>query len=98
MQLAPLRNGKSFLTGLTSREHTNPQFNFLKPTHSMFTFFTSLADAYSKVLMPPKGLLGALKKDQDKVGGCTSYNVQVETQLPYSLQKRLVSSTLEPIK
>lgn len=49
------RNGKSFLTGLTSREINNPQFHFLKPTHSMFMFFTSLVDAYSKVLMPPKG-------------------------------------------
>ncbi|KAL5140032.1 putative splicing factor 3A subunit 1 [Glycine soja] len=56
------RNGKSFLTGLTSREVNNPQFHFLKPTHSMFTFFTSLADAYSKVLMPPKGLPEKLKK------------------------------------
>ncbi|KAE9618697.1 putative splicing factor 3A subunit 1 [Lupinus albus] len=28
----------------------------------MFTFFTSLADAYSKVLMPPKGLTEKLKK------------------------------------
>ena len=60
------RNGKTFLTGLTSREHSNPQFNFLKPTHSMFAFFTSLADAYSKVLMPPKGLAEQLKKDEDK--------------------------------
>ncbi|XAR53547.1 hypothetical protein NMG60_11022147 [Bertholletia excelsa] len=56
------RNGKSFLTGLTSREINNPQFHFLKPTHSMFMFFTSLADAYSKVLMPPKGLPDKLKK------------------------------------
>ena len=40
------RNGKSFLTGFTSREHSNPQFYFLKPTHSIFTFFTALADAY----------------------------------------------------
>ncbi|KAJ7955190.1 Splicing factor 3A subunit [Quillaja saponaria] len=56
------RNGKSFLTGLTSREVNNPQFHFLKPTHSMFTFFTSLADAYSKVLMPPKGLSEKLRK------------------------------------
>ncbi|KAL7198982.1 hypothetical protein ACSBR2_021300 [Camellia fascicularis] len=56
------RNGKSFLTGLTSREINNPQFHFLKPTHSMFMFFTSLADAYSKVLMPPKGLTDKLKK------------------------------------
>jgi splicing factor 3A subunit 1 len=57
------RNGKSFLTGLTSKEHSNPQFAFLKPTHSMFTFFTALADAYSKVLVPPKGLVEKLKKD-----------------------------------
>lgn len=56
------RNGKSFLTGLTSREMNNPQFHFLKPTHSMFMFFTALADAYSKVLMPPKGLTDKLKK------------------------------------
>ncbi|KAH7849343.1 hypothetical protein Vadar_016583 [Vaccinium darrowii] len=53
------QNGNSFLTGLTSN---NPQFLFLKPTHSMFMFFTSLADAYSKVLMPPKGLTEKLKK------------------------------------
>lgn len=46
------RNGKSFLAGLTSREIKNSQFNFLKPGSVMFAFFTSLADAYSKVLMP----------------------------------------------
>ncbi|KAL3523171.1 hypothetical protein ACH5RR_016005 [Cinchona calisaya] len=57
------RNGKSFLTGLTSREINNPQFHFLKPTHSMFMFFTSLADAFSKVLMPPKGLTDKMRKD-----------------------------------
>ncbi|KAK9926796.1 hypothetical protein M0R45_024007 [Rubus argutus] len=55
-------NGKSFLTGLKSREMHSPQFNFLKHNHSMFTFFTSLADAYSKVLMPPEGLTEKLKK------------------------------------
>ena len=39
------------------------QFNFLKPTHSMFTFFTALADAYSKVLMPSKSLSKRLQGD-----------------------------------
>ena len=43
------RNGKEFLTGLMSRESSNPQFGFLKPTHSLFSFFTANADAYSKV-------------------------------------------------
>jgi len=42
------------------------QFNFLKPTHSMFTFFTSLADAYSKILMPQKLLSERLRRDADK--------------------------------
>ncbi len=45
------------------REHTNPQFNFLKPTHSLFSFFTTLCDAYSRVLMPPKGTKDRLTKD-----------------------------------
>ncbi|KAL5723011.1 hypothetical protein ACHQM5_006459 [Ranunculus cassubicifolius] len=66
------RNGKHFLNDLTKRELSrddpryrgegNPQFNFLRPTHSMFMFFTALTDAYSKVLMPPKGLTDKLKK------------------------------------
>jgi splicing factor 3A subunit 1 len=43
------RNGKEFLSGLMSRENSNPQFGFLKPTHSLFSFFTAMADAYSKV-------------------------------------------------
>lgn len=57
------RNGKDFLSGLMSRELANPQFGFLKPTHSLFPFFTSMADAYSKVLMPPKGTQDKLRAD-----------------------------------
>ncbi|KAL0038699.1 hypothetical protein WJX79_003797 [Trebouxia sp. C0005] len=57
------RNGKGFLTGLAGKEHSNPQFMFLKPTHSMFGFFTSLCDAYSRVLMPDKGLMLKLHQD-----------------------------------
>lgn len=63
------RNGKNFLSGLASREHSNPTFMFLKPTHSLFAFFTGLADAYSRVLMPPKGVKDKLQKDtQDRAG------------------------------
>ena len=57
------RNGKSFLTGLASREHANPRFNFLKPTHSLFCFFAGLCDAYSRVLMPPKSVVASLRTD-----------------------------------
>ncbi|KAF5843032.1 Pre-mRNA splicing factor PRP21 like protein-domain-containing protein [Dunaliella salina] len=57
------RNGKSFLTGLSSREHTSPAFAFLRPTHSLFGFFTGLCDAYSRCLMPPKGTKDKLAVD-----------------------------------
>lgn len=48
-----------------SHAHASPQFNFLKPTHSMFSFFTALADAYSKVLMPSKSLAQRLHRDAE---------------------------------
>lgn len=48
------RNGQKFLIGLTQRESRNPQFDFLKPTHALFGYFTSLVDSYTKCLMPNK--------------------------------------------
>merc|ERR1712187_877245 len=56
------RNGQKFLIGLTQRESRNPQFDFLKPTHALFGYFTSLVDAYTKCLMPNKDELEKLKK------------------------------------
>ena len=35
----------------------------------MFPFFTSLADMYSKVLMPPKALIERLRRDADDKPG-----------------------------
>lgn len=70
------RNGKAFLTGLAAREAGNPAFNFLKPTHSLFGFFTALCDAYSKVLMPPKGLAEKLRRNAaDRCAGSLLRNV-----------------------
>jgi len=34
------KNGQRFLQGLTEREQRNPQFDFLKPTHGLFGYFT----------------------------------------------------------
>ena len=33
-------NGRSFLTGIANRESKNPMFEFLKPTHHLFSHFT----------------------------------------------------------
>ena len=38
--------GRQFLQGLAHREQRNPQFDFLKPTHALFGYFTSLVDSY----------------------------------------------------
>mmetsp|Transcript_38876 Transcript_38876/g.91526 ORF Transcript_38876/g.91526 Transcript_38876/m.91526 type:complete len:705 (-) Transcript_38876:79-2193(-) len=56
------RNGQKFLIGLTQRESRNPQFDFLKPTHALFGYFTSLVDAYTKCLMPNKDEVEKLSK------------------------------------
>jgi len=56
------RNGKNFLTSLAQRESNNVQFHFIRPTHSMFPFFTSLTDAYSSVLRPEEGVPALLKE------------------------------------
>ena len=59
------RNGQKFLAGITERESKNPQFDFLKPTHLLFGYFTSLVDAYSKCLVPRKEELIKLQKYVD---------------------------------
>jgi len=60
------RNGKKFVTSLAAKEHTNPQFNFLRPQHSMFTFFTALADAYEKIVTPDSATLESVEEACDK--------------------------------
>lgn len=43
-------SGKAFLAGLATREQRNPQFDFLKPTHALFAYFTALVESYIEVL------------------------------------------------
>jgi splicing factor 3A subunit 1 len=57
------RNGRSFLTGLMNREQRNYQFDFLRPQHSLFQYFTKLLEQYTKVLIPPKELNKLLQQD-----------------------------------
>lgn len=57
------RNGRQFLTNLMNREQRNFQFDFLRPQHSLFNYFTKLLEQYTKVLIPPKDLMNKLKKE-----------------------------------
>ena len=60
-------NGREFLTGLAQREQRNPQFDFLKPTHLLFSYFTSLVDSYGKVLRPSVELKERFHMKTDKM-------------------------------
>ncbi|KAI9716097.1 MAG: hypothetical protein M1812_005524 [Candelaria pacifica] len=44
------KNGRSFMTTLSQRETRNYQFDFLRPQHSLYQFFTRLVDQYSELL------------------------------------------------
>ena len=60
-------NGKEFLLGLAVREQRNPQFDFLKPTHMLFSYFTTLVDAYAKVLQPSEEQLDRMRAKKDRM-------------------------------
>ena len=55
------RRGRPFLAALSAREGRNYQFDFLRPTHSLFGYFNRLVEQYSKVLLPSKEMLAQLK-------------------------------------
>lgn len=49
------KRGKSFMTALSQREARNFQFDFLRPQHSLYQFFTRLVDQYT-ILLRGEGL------------------------------------------
>ncbi|KAK9375157.1 Pre-mRNA splicing factor PRP21 like protein-domain-containing protein [Lipomyces chichibuensis] len=50
------KNGKSFSNMLSQREERNYQFDFLRPNHSFYPYFTKLVEQYRKVLNPTSSL------------------------------------------
>lgn len=59
------RNGRQFLVNLMNREQRNFQFDFLRPQHSLYPYFLKLIEQYTKILIPPKGLVEKLKEESD---------------------------------
>lgn len=59
-------SGRDFLASLAQREQRNPQFDFLKPTHMLFSYFTGLVDAYGKVLHPDATLRKLVEDRADR--------------------------------
>ena len=44
------KNGENFLLDLNEREGKNSQFDFMKPQHNLFDYFSYLITSYSKIL------------------------------------------------
>ena len=56
------RRGRQFLAALSTREGRNYQFDFLRPTHSLFPYFNRLVDQYTKIIHPARETLEQLKE------------------------------------
>ncbi|XP_057292699.1 splicing factor 3A subunit 1-like [Hydractinia symbiolongicarpus] len=90
------KNGKDFLTSLMTREQRNYQFDFLRPQHSLFQYFTRLVEQYTKILLPPDDITKKLSKDFSepwKVLDCVKY--RVEWQRFQDREKRKVEDEKE---
>ena len=62
-----------------SKEARNSQFDFLKPAHGLFNYFTKLVEQYTKILIPSKELLSKLSNDidnQQKIMDEINYRVE----------------------
>jgi splicing factor 3A subunit 1 len=53
------------MSQLAQRESRNYQFDFLRPSHSMFNYFTSLVTQYTQLFVPPRDIKDRLKKNVD---------------------------------
>ena len=57
------KNGRDFLAELMDKESKNFQFDFLKPQHSLFDYFTKLVEQYTKILLPPRSIVTDLRAE-----------------------------------
>ncbi|KAJ5594477.1 uncharacterized protein N7459_000685 [Penicillium hispanicum] len=57
------KRGKAFMTALSQREARNFQFEFLRPQHSLYQFFTRLVDQYT-ILLRSGGINDATTADR----------------------------------
>ena len=57
------RRGRSFLSSLSIQEGRNYQFDFLRPTHSLYGYYNRMVESYMKVMQPPPGLIEKLVKE-----------------------------------
>ena len=83
------RNGRPFLNNIMNKEQRNPMFDFLKPQHSHFTYFTRLVDQYTKILLPPRDLVDKMRKEtNNRFGILKDIQYRVEWQRAAQREKQ----------
>ena len=65
--------GRRFLASLTSKEFNNPEFDFLRPSHAHFSYYTALVDAFAKVLTPPSSVVSKVEALADDSSSSYSF-------------------------
>ncbi|EGG13769.1 ubiquitin domain-containing protein [Cavenderia fasciculata] len=55
-------NGESFSQGLALREIRNTQFDFLKPTHHLHSWYRALVESYAAIVYAPKNICEVMAK------------------------------------
>lgn len=63
------KNGRTFLTTLSQREAGSYQFDFLRPQHTLYQFFSRLVDQYGELLNAHGA--AAEKAEQDRIAELT---------------------------
>ncbi|GAA5860880.1 hypothetical protein JCM3774_003173 [Rhodotorula dairenensis] len=63
------RSGRKFTSDLAARESRNYQFDFLRPSHSLFGYFNRLVEQYTKILVPSKEMLERIERRAGYAGG-----------------------------
>jgi len=81
------KNGRIFLQALIKREAGNYKFEFLRPHHHLFHYFTSLVDQYIKVLLPTKEMKEQLAKECPNPNAAI-YTVRYATEWKRHAQKQ----------
>lgn len=57
------RNGDSFREGLLSREHQDPQYDFLNFNNINHGYYALLVEQYKSIMLPPRGLSQTLRAE-----------------------------------
>lgn len=91
------RRGRSFLEALSRKEGRNYQFDFLRPTHSLYGYYNRMVESYQKIMRPPPGQVEAiLKADADpKAKWKTLEEARLRAQWEMGRRKRAAAEDLE---